>query len=83
VHGRTVRLGPSRGIRIAETVNVSVDQTRRRRRTRRPLHSPENLLGDKLADLATLDDDDQAAMLKVLDAVVTKTKLRALTGGAD
>lgn len=32
------------------------------------------------ADFATLDPDDQAALLKVLDALVTKTKLRAITG---
>jgi transcriptional regulator with XRE-family HTH domain len=69
-------------VRIAETFNVSVDYLVVPDAPRRPLHSPENLLGDKLADLATLDDDDQAALLKVLDALVTKTKLRALTGGA-
>ena len=69
-------------VRIAETFNVSVDYLVVPDAGRRPLHSPENLLGDKLADLATLDDDDQAALLKVLDALVTKTKLRALTGGA-
>ena len=40
-------------------------------------------LGDKLADLAALDHDDQAAMLKVLDALVMKHKLQALTGGAN
>ena len=68
-------------VRIAETFNVSVDYLVVTDAPRRPLHSPENLLGDKLADLATLDDD-QAALLKVLDALVTKTKLRAPTGGA-
>lgn len=42
------------------------------------LHSAENLLGDKLADLAALEPDDQAAMLKVLDALVMKhNKLQA------
>lgn len=55
---------------------------RRRRRPRRSLHSPHNALTDKLADLATLDPDDQAALLKVLDALVMKHKLQALTGGA-
>jgi len=49
---------------------------------RRPLHAPENALSDQLADFATLDPDDQAALLKVLGALVTKTKLRAITGGA-
>ena len=49
---------------------------------RRPLHSAEHILGDKLADLTALDPDDQAAMLKVLNALVMKHKLQALTGGA-
>jgi transcriptional regulator with XRE-family HTH domain len=69
-------------VRIAETFNVSVDYLVVPDAPRRPLHSPENLLGDKLADLATLEPDDQAAMLKVLDALVMKHKLQALTGGA-
>jgi transcriptional regulator with XRE-family HTH domain len=69
-------------VRIAETFNVSVDYLVIETAARRPLHAPENILGDQLADLATLDPGDQAAMLKVLDALVTKTKLRALTGGA-
>jgi transcriptional regulator with XRE-family HTH domain len=69
-------------VRIAETFNASVDHLVIESAARRPLHAPENILGDQLADLATLDPDDQAAILKVLDAFVTKTKLRALTGGA-
>jgi transcriptional regulator with XRE-family HTH domain len=69
-------------VRIAETFNVSVDYLVIEDAHRRPLHSAENILGDKLADLATLEPDDQAAMLKVLDALVMKHKLQALTGGA-
>jgi transcriptional regulator with XRE-family HTH domain len=69
-------------IRIAQTFNVSVDYLVVADAHRRPLHSAENLLGDRLADLATLDPEDQAAMLKVLDALVMKHKLQALTGGA-
>lgn len=69
-------------IRIAEVFNVAVDYLVIPDAPRRPLHAPENALGDQLADFATLDPDDQAALLKVLDALVTKTKLRALTAGA-
>jgi transcriptional regulator with XRE-family HTH domain len=69
-------------VRIAETFNVSVDHLVVDDAPRRPLHSPHNALADKLADLATLDPDDQAALLKVLDALVMKHKLQALTGGA-
>jgi len=72
-------------VHIAETFNVSVDYLVIADAHRRPLHSAQNLLGDKLADLAdlaALDPDDQAAMLKFLDALVMKHKLQALTGGA-
>src|SRR5947208_17020560 len=63
-------------VRIAETFNVSVDYLVIETTARRPLHAPENILGYQLA---TLDPDDQAAILKVLDALVTKTQLRPLT----
>jgi hypothetical protein len=78
------RITPSLGalVRIAETFNVSVDYLVIEDAHRRPLHSAENIVGDKLADLAALEPDDQAAMLKVLDALVMKHKLQALTGGA-
>lgn len=69
-------------IRIAEVFNVAVDYLVIPNAPRRPLHAPENALGDQLTDFATLEPDDQAALLKVLDALVTKTKLRALTAGA-
>jgi transcriptional regulator with XRE-family HTH domain len=69
-------------IRIAETFNVSVDYLVIEDAPRRALRGPENLFGDQLNDVATLAPDDQAALLKVLDALVTKTKLRALTAGA-
>lgn len=69
-------------VRMAETFNVSIDYLVIDDAQRRPLHSAENVLGDKLADLAALDPDDQAAMLKILDALAMKHKLQALTGGA-
>jgi transcriptional regulator with XRE-family HTH domain len=69
-------------IRIAETFNVAVDYLVIPDALRRPLHSPPNALDDHAADFAVLEPDDQAALLKVLDALVTKTKLRALTAGA-
>jgi hypothetical protein len=40
-------------VRIAETFNVSVDYLVVADAHRRPLHSAQNLLGDKLADLAS------------------------------
>lgn len=67
-------------VRIGQTFNVSLDHLVVPDAPRRPLHAPQNALGDKLADLATLDPGDQDAVLKILDALVTKTKLRAITG---
>lgn len=54
-------------VRIAETFNVSIDYLVIADAHRRPLHSAQNILGDKLA---ALDHDDQAAMLKVLHALI-------------
>lgn len=77
------RIAPSADaiVRLAEAFDVSTDYLLIDTSPRRPLHSPEDILGDNLAALATLDDTDRAALLNVLDALVTKTKLRALTGG--
>jgi transcriptional regulator with XRE-family HTH domain len=69
-------------IRIAETFNIAVDYLVIEDAARRPLHAPENALADQLADFAQLDPDDQGALLKILDALITKTRLNALTGGA-
>lgn len=69
-------------VRIAEVSNVAVNYLVIPSATRRPLHAPQNALGDQLGDFAALESDDQAALLKVLDALVTKTKLRALIAGA-
>jgi len=66
-------------IKIAEIFNTSVDYLVITDAPRRPLHSPENAISAQLADITELEPDDQAALLKVLDALVTKTRLRALT----
>lgn len=69
-------------VRIAETFNVAVEYLVLPDAPRRPLHAPANALADQLAAFATLVPDDQAARLKVLGALVTKTRLRALTTDA-
>ncbi len=50
--------------------------------SRRPLHALEDALGDKLADLVSLDDNKRALALSVIDALTTNAKLRAITGSA-
>lgn len=76
------RVAPSLDVlaKIADTLDISLDYLVIDTAPRRALRAPENALSDQLTDFATLDPDDQAALLKVLDALVTKTKLRAITG---
>jgi transcriptional regulator with XRE-family HTH domain len=69
-------------VRLAEAFDVSTDYLLVETAPRRPLHAPHDALGDKLADLAALDDNERALVLGVIDAVTTKAKLRAITGTA-
>lgn len=69
-------------VRIAETFNVTVDYLVVPDANRRPLHAPDNILGDKLTDLAALNDDERGTILAVIDAVTMKNKLQTLTGNA-
>lgn len=69
-------------VRLAEVFDVSTDYLLVETAPRRPLHAPEDALGDKLADLVSLDDNERALVLGVIDAVTTKAKLRAITGSA-
>jgi hypothetical protein len=67
---------------IAETFNIAVDYLVVEDAARRPLQAPENALADQLADFAQLDHADPGVLLEILDALITKTRLRAQTGGA-
>lgn len=69
-------------MRLAEVFDVSTDYLLVETAPRRPLHAPEDALGDKLADLVSLDDNERALVLGVIDAVTTKANLRAITGSA-
>jgi transcriptional regulator with XRE-family HTH domain len=69
-------------VRLAEVFDVTTDYLLIETAARRPLHAPEDALGDKLAGLASLDDSERALVLGVIDAVTTKAKLRAITGAA-
>ena len=67
-------------VRIAEALNVSLDDLAIDDIPRRPLHAPENILGDRLAGIAELDDTDLASLLKIVDALVAKKRIRAVIG---
>jgi transcriptional regulator with XRE-family HTH domain len=77
------RITPSLDVvaRIAEALNVSVDHLVFEDVPRRALHAPDHGLGDRLADIGELGDEDRSHLLSVIDAFVTKNRLRALAGG--
>jgi transcriptional regulator with XRE-family HTH domain len=65
-------------VRIAEALNVSVDHLVFDDVPRRPLRGPENILGDRLAAIAELSDDDRHSLLNVIDGLVTKSRIKAI-----
>ncbi|MGH3372692.1 MAG: helix-turn-helix domain-containing protein [Nocardioidaceae bacterium] len=67
-------------VRIAEALDVSVDYLLIEDSPRRPLHAVDADLAARLADLAELSDDDRASLLHMLDALVTKNRLKAFAG---
>lgn len=68
-------------VRLAEALDVSCDYLLIDSAPRRPLHTPENILGERVAGLAELTDEDLASLLNVIDGLVAKTRLKALAGG--
>lgn len=69
-------------IRMAQTFNVSVDYLLIDDAERRPLNAPSSHVDARLADLDQLTDEERATITNVIDALVTKAKLRLITGGA-
>lgn len=68
-------------VRLAEVLNVSPDHLLVDGIPRRPLHSAEDVLGDRLATLTELDKHDLTLVLRFIDALVTKNRLHARAGG--
>lgn len=68
-------------IRLAETFNTSIDHLLIDDIPRRSLHTPQNALGDRLAAITQLNDDDLNILNGVIDGLLAKTRLRALAGG--
>jgi transcriptional regulator with XRE-family HTH domain len=67
-------------VRLAEVLNVSIDHMLVDGVPRRPLHSGEDVLGDRIASLGELSDEDLKMVLSFIDALVTKNRLKALAG---
>jgi transcriptional regulator with XRE-family HTH domain len=64
-------------IRLAEAFDVSCDYLVVDGAPRRPFRSPEDGLGGRLG---ALGDHDRQLVLSFIDALVTKTRLKALAG---
>ncbi len=67
--------------RIAEALNISIDYLVIDDIPRRPLHLDDHGLAERLAALAELDQADRDSMLSVLDALITRKRLKALASG--
>ena len=70
--------GLDTAMRIAEAFNVSLDHLTFDDVPRRALHAAENVLGDRLAAVSELDDDDLTSLRNVIDGLVAKRRLRVL-----
>jgi len=68
-------------VRLAETFGVSCDYLLVDDAPRRPFRSPEDDLGDHLADFAELAQADRELVVRFIEALVTKTRLKVLAGG--
>ncbi len=66
-------------VRLAEVLNVSIDYLLIDGVPRRPLHSAEDALGDRLAVVAELADEDLNLVVSFIDALVAKTRMKAHT----
>ena len=67
--------------RIAQALNISLDHLVFDDIDRRPLHTPNNPIAGRLAHIAELPEADQQALLDHLDALLTRTRLHAITNG--
>jgi transcriptional regulator with XRE-family HTH domain len=68
-------------VRLAEILDVTTDYLLIETSPRRPLHAPENILGDRLNTVSELTEDELAVVLSVIDGLVAKNRLRTLAGG--
>jgi transcriptional regulator with XRE-family HTH domain len=68
-------------IHIAQALDVSIDYLVIDNMPRRPLHIDDHGLTERLAALAELDQADRDSMLSVLDAMITRKRVRALASG--
>jgi transcriptional regulator with XRE-family HTH domain len=68
-------------VRLAQALDVSCDYLLIEDSPRRTFKTSTDVLGDRLGGLSELSGDDLASLLNVLDALVAKSRLKALAGG--
>lgn len=69
-------------IRIAQALNISIDYLAIDDMPRRPLHVEDHGLAERLTALSELDQADRDSLLSVLDALITRKRLHALTNNS-
>ena len=77
------RITPSADVvvRIAEVFDVSTDYLLVEDAPRRPFRRGDEALGARLSQVSELGEEDLTLVLSFIDALVTKTRLKALAGG--
>ena len=65
---------------MAEVFNVTVDYLLFVNAERQPLNAPISVVDARLADLDQVSDDERTTITNVIDALVTKAKLRLIAG---
>jgi transcriptional regulator with XRE-family HTH domain len=68
-------------VRLAEVFNVSLDYLAVDGAPRRPLHVEDPGLTEQLAQAGELSPEDRTSLLNILDALLTKTRVKAVVGG--
>ncbi len=68
-------------VKFAELLDVSTDYLLLDNAPRRPHRTADEALGTRLATIAELNPDDLTLVTSFIDALVTKTRLKALAGG--
>ena len=66
-------------VKLAQAFDVSCDYLLVDEAARRPFCSSGDALGDRLQGLSELSPEDLAALFSVIDALVAKTRMKALT----
>jgi hypothetical protein len=64
---------------VRELIEATLPLTPSTTKPRRPLDAPTNLLETRVPEAAELPEDDQRDLLDHLDALLTRTRLRAIT----